>query len=114
MKEFVRPNDADEHRPRVALVMPRSVMTATHHHLLRVGKYEGRFNVAEIWDLDERLRNAAVKRLSASSRERRSDTRPNMGRRHLWDVVIRPFVPPLLVGLTGVQDSPILHIYMEQ
>lgn len=36
---------------RVALVMPRSVFNATHHRLLREGKYEPRFDVTAIWDL---------------------------------------------------------------
>jgi len=42
----------DETEPRVGLVMPRSVFTATHHRLLRAGTYTGRFDVAEIWDLE--------------------------------------------------------------
>lgn len=39
-------------RPRVGLVMPRSLFTAKHHRLLREGAYNQRFDVVEIWDLD--------------------------------------------------------------
>jgi type I restriction-modification system DNA methylase subunit len=37
---------------RVGFVMPRSVMTAKHHGNLRQAKYNARFDVAELWDLD--------------------------------------------------------------
>lgn len=49
-REFLRPWPA-EGVPRVALVMPRSVFTASHHRYLRDGHYTGRFDVVELWDL---------------------------------------------------------------
>lgn len=37
---------------RIALVLPRSIMTAKHHRRLREGSYKPIFNVSEIWDLN--------------------------------------------------------------
>jgi hypothetical protein len=50
LTEFLAPRD-DIQGPRVGLVMPRSVFTATHHKLLREGKYKPQFDVVELWDL---------------------------------------------------------------
>jgi hypothetical protein len=50
--QFLKLRQSDDPTPRVALVMPRSVMTATHHALLREAKYRGRFDLKELWDLD--------------------------------------------------------------
>jgi hypothetical protein len=51
MTDFLRPEN-DNDLVRAALVMPRSVFSASHHRFLREGRYSARFDVAEIWDLD--------------------------------------------------------------
>ena len=47
---FLKP--LEDSKARIALVMPRSLMTAKHHRKVREGTYNQRFNVSEIWDLD--------------------------------------------------------------
>lgn len=49
--QFLR-RDIRTQGPSVGFVLPRSVMTATHHHRLREGSYIGNFRAREIWDLN--------------------------------------------------------------
>lgn len=49
--EFLSP-DTGRQQPRIGLVMPRSLFSATHHRLLREGAYTPRFAVKELWDLE--------------------------------------------------------------
>jgi SAM-dependent methyltransferase len=48
--EFLKDRVGDQFR--IAFVMPRSLLTAAQHRLLREGKYTALFDIREIWDLD--------------------------------------------------------------
>jgi hypothetical protein len=45
--------DSDSTDVRIGLVMPRSLLTATHHRPLRTAAYRPTFKVRELWDLDQ-------------------------------------------------------------
>jgi SAM-dependent methyltransferase len=54
-QDYLAPQATTADRPRVGLVLPRSVMTAKHHRFLREGRYDPTklmCDILEIWDLD--------------------------------------------------------------
>lgn len=52
--QFLRPRQDDTGTVlRLGFVLPRSIFSASHHRQLRDGSYSARFDVAEIWDLEQ-------------------------------------------------------------
>ena len=52
VEDFLKKKKSAE-LPNIAFLMPRSVMTASHHGNLRGGSYKPPFKVQEIWDLKD-------------------------------------------------------------